>query len=87
MEKREEDACMPDCEMAADVSRQENLLLHASGQKSFESARCYEAGLVVVRRLSEKVLPDACPKKFAIPKHNSTSRIFSEVQQVKRRTP
>ena len=38
---------------------------HASAQHPFESMRCYEAWLVIVRRLSEKIKPDAC-LKFAI---------------------
>ena len=43
-----------------------NFFRHASGQKSFESARCYEAGLIVVRWLFEENLADARPKKLAI---------------------
>ena len=43
-----------------------NLLGHVSGQKPSGSARSYEAGLVVVRRRSDIILPDTCPKTFAM---------------------
>ena len=33
-------------------------------KEPFESVRCYEAGLIVLRRHSEEGLPDAGPKKF-----------------------
>ena len=37
-----------------------NFFGHASGQKPFESAGCYEAWFLVARWLSEKIMPDAC---------------------------
>ena len=42
-----------------------NFLGHASGKKPFESARCCKSWLIVARRVSEEILPDASSKKFA----------------------
>ena len=38
---------------------------HASGKTAFESSRCYEVRLIVVRRPSKEILLDACPMKIA----------------------
>ena len=43
-----------------------NFFGHVSGKKTFETfGRCYNTGLVVVRRYPGKILPDICPKQFA----------------------
>ena len=37
-----------------------------TGEKPFESMRCYKPRLIVVYRHFQEILPDACPKKCAI---------------------
>ena len=56
-------ASEPPCHAPSSIA---NLFRHASGKKSFESARFCEARLAVVHWYFAKFSPDACPEKFAI---------------------